>query len=193
MLISKVYMRDRAVSYAKSWAFSRNPLYNDYTGIGGNCTNFVSQAVLAGSCIMNYTQPFGWYYLSDTDRTASWAGVDYFYNFITQNTGSGPVGREVDRSEVMPGDVVQLAREEGGYYHSLLVSAVRDGEIFVAAQSNDAFDRPLSEYEYDYDRFIHITHVNMLVFGFEDCYPGLISGTEIVRNEQFATLPPEPR
>ena len=44
---------ERAVAYARRWALDRNPLFVDFTGQGGNCTNFVSQCVLAGSCVMN--------------------------------------------------------------------------------------------------------------------------------------------
>ena len=77
MLVTKSYIRERAVEYASKWAFSRNPLFYDYTGIGGNCTNFVSQCLYAGSCTMNFTPVYGWYYLSDRERTASWTGVEF--------------------------------------------------------------------------------------------------------------------
>ena len=97
MLITKEYIRERAVEYASRWAFSRNPLFYDYTGIGGNCTNFVSQCVYAGSCTMNFTAIFGWYYLSDKERTASWTGVEFFYNFMTGNKGPAPSGGNVPR------------------------------------------------------------------------------------------------
>ncbi|MBR5616363.1 MAG: amidase domain-containing protein, partial [Clostridia bacterium] len=43
MLIEIPYMRERAVEYALRWALSRNPLFPDFAGIGGDCTNFVSQ------------------------------------------------------------------------------------------------------------------------------------------------------
>ena len=32
------YDRSRAVAYARRWALSRNPLFSDYTGIGGDCS-----------------------------------------------------------------------------------------------------------------------------------------------------------
>ena len=63
MLVTGEYNRERARAYAERWAFDRNPLFADYTGIGGNCTNFVSQCVYAGSCRMNFTPVFGWYYI----------------------------------------------------------------------------------------------------------------------------------
>ncbi len=188
MLVLKEYSRERALAYARRWALSRNPLYYDYTGIGGNCTNFVSQCLYAGSCTMNYTPTFGWYYLSPAERTASWTGVEFFYNFITQNKGVGPFGREVAGDAVMPGDVIQLGRNEGGYYHTLLVLSRTDDDILVAAQSNDALDRPLSTYERDYARFIHIEGVRISVPDTEDCYEALFSGTAILPDR--ANFPP---
>ena len=82
MLVIKPYNRERAVTYAQKYAFSQNPIFGNFRGIGGNCTNFVSQAIYAGSCVMNYTPTFGWYYISLDNRSPSWTGVDYFYNFI---------------------------------------------------------------------------------------------------------------
>ena len=58
MLLIKPYNRDRAVEYARRWAFERNPLFENFAGIGGDCTNFVSQSVLAGGCVMDYTPTF---------------------------------------------------------------------------------------------------------------------------------------
>ena len=179
MLITKPYQRERAVEYATKWAFDRNPLFADYTGIGGNCTNFVSQAVYAGSCTMNFTPVYGWYYLSDRERTASWTGVEFFYNFIVGNRGVGPYGREVEIDQLLVGDVIQLGREVDGYYHTLLVVGFEKGETLVAAQSDDAFGRSLGSYSYDFARYLHIEGVRQLVPS-GDCFESVLSGTAII-------------
>ena len=49
------YNRENAVAYAKKWAYGRNPKYYDFSDLGGDCTNFASQCIYAGSGIMNYT------------------------------------------------------------------------------------------------------------------------------------------
>ena len=183
MLVTKPYLRARAVEYAARWALSRNPLYYDYTGAGGNCTNFVSQCLYAGSCTMNYTPVFGWYYLSENERTASWTGVDFLYNFLIGNTGPGPYAREVTKEETEIGDVIQLSREETGYYHSLIIVDFDGEEPLVAAQSNDVYRRPLSAYNYDTDRFLHIEGVRLQIPSTEDCFRSLINGVAISPNE----------
>ena len=156
MLVTKPYKRENAVAYAKKYAFSQNSRFGNFAGIGGNCTNFVSQCIFAGGCIMNYTPTFGWYYISLDERSPSWTGVDYFYNFITENIGVGPYGRVAAADELEIGDVIQLGREEEGYYHTLLVVGYDGEDILVAAQTDNAYARPLSTYDYDYSRFIKI-------------------------------------
>lgn len=176
------YDRRRAYRYALRWAWRRNPLFYDFTGSGGNCTNFVSQCVFAGCCTMNFTQTFGWYYLSDEDRAPAWTGVEFFYNFITTNDGVGPYGREVGIEQLQIGDAVQLRREDGDYYHTLLVSGRDGGEVLLAGQSNDVFNRPLSTYDYFGVRGIKID-------GFRadgercNCFDGLISGDRLISCE----------
>ena len=161
MLITRPYMRENAVAYARKYAFSQNSNFASFAGIGGNCTNFVSQCIYAGSCQMNYRPIFGWYYISLDDRSPSWTGVEYFYNFIIENADVGPFGRVVPLDEIEIGDVIQLAKNEGGYYHSLLVVGFDGEDVLVAAQTDNAYARPLSTYEYDYSRYIKILGVRI--------------------------------
>ena len=161
MLVTKPYNRENAVAYARKFAFSQNSRFGNFAGIGGNCTNFVSQCIYAGSCEMNYKPTFGWYYISLDERSPSWTGVDFFYNFIIENTLVGPFGRVATSDELEIGDVIQLAREEEGYYHSLLVVGFDGEDLLVAAQTDNAYARPLSTYTYDMARFIKILGVRM--------------------------------
>ncbi len=182
MLYTRPYIVQNAVTYAKRWALDRNPLFTNYTGIGGDCTNFVSQAVLAGSCKMNFTQDFGWYYLSDSFRAPAWTGVEYFYDFITQNEefasnnrGVGPFGTEITMDTARAGDIVQLANELGDFYHTLFVSGTDERGLLVCAHSDDALDRPLASYTYSSSRALRILGVRV-----EDnvnCFESLYNGT----------------
>ncbi len=154
------YNRNAAVAYARRWAFDRNNAYYNFDGIGGDCTNFASQCIYAGSLTMNFTPVTGWYYRSSSDRTASWTGVDYLYRFLVNNRSVGPYGHLVTADKVMPGDIVQLGNEDGSFYHSPLITAVSP-DILVAAHTFDALDRPLSTYTFDKARFIHIDGVRI--------------------------------
>lgn len=179
MLVTKQYARERALLYAERYAFSQNPIFGNFRGIGGNCTNFVSQCVYAGSCKMNYTATFGWYYVSLDERAPAWTGVDFFYNFITGNEGVGPFGKEASADECEIGDVIQLARESEGYYHTLLIVGFNGEDPLVAAQTDDAFMRPLSTYRYDYLRYIKILGVRFEAPDMTDCFESVYDGIAI--------------
>ena len=154
------YDRVAAVLYAQEWALKRNKSFYDFENIGGDCTNFASQCIYAGAKIMNYKPIFGWYYNSLSSRTPSWSGVEYLYNFLVSNGSVGPFGHEVSQNKVQPGDIVQLGRHSGGYYHSPVITSLSP-EILVCAHSFDALNRPLSSYIYDKARFIHIDGVRI--------------------------------
>ncbi len=179
MLASKEYDRGRAYTYAKRWAFARNPLFTDYSGLGGNCTNFASQCALAASLQMNYTPTFGWYFLSDSNRAPAWTGVPFFYNFMTGNVGVGPYGREGTAAEMEIGDFVQLGRAEDNFYHTLVVVGREGDDLLLAAQSDDAFLRPLSSYTYNLARFIHMLGVRVPVPTGEAAFAALLDGTAL--------------
>lgn len=155
------YNRDAAVAYAHRWAYARNPRFFDYEDIGGDCTNFASQCVFAGTGVMNYTPVFGWYYIDANNKSPSWTGVPYFFDFMVRSQQSvGPVGREVSMSEIEPGDVLQLSFDGLHYKHTPVVVSVRHPvtpeHILIAAHSEDSDNRPLNTYNYKSIRFLHI-------------------------------------
>lgn len=154
------YNRYAAVDYARKWALTRNPKFYNFENIGGDCTNFASQCIYAGAKVMNFTRVFGWYYRSANDRTPSWSGVEYLYDFLIKNRSVGPYGHIVSQSEAMPGDIVQLGSFSGDFYHSPVITAITP-QILVAAHSFDTLDKPLSSYNFATIRFIHIDGVRI--------------------------------
>lgn len=153
------YDRRAAVTYANKWAYRRNPDYYDFSELGGDCTNYISQCIYAGAGVMNYTPVTGWYYKSLNDRAPAWTGVQYLYKFLISNTQQGPFASEVELARVMPGDVIQL-RDESVFYHSLIVVAAGrnpgPGNVLVNAHTLNAYRRPLSSYSYADYRVLHI-------------------------------------
>ncbi len=153
------YNRNSAVEYAEKWAYGRNPAYLDFENLGGDCTNFASQCIFAGAKTMNYTPVTGWFYISSYDRTASWTGVEYLYNFLVNNQGLGPFGEETDLNNLQIGDIVQLGRENGDFYHCPVVVGFYQGEILLAAHTFDGFNIPLSYFRFERIRGIHVLGV----------------------------------
>jgi len=162
MLTKTTYNREAATQYAIKWALAHNPSFYNFQQSGGDCTNFASQSIYAGSGVMNYTPVMGWYYNNKNDRTASWSGVRYLYNFLIYNKSVGPYAEVVDKSRIEPGDIVQLGDESGKFYHSPVVVSI-DGDILVAAHTLNVCYKSLSSYEFAQIRYIHICGVRKYI------------------------------
>ena len=160
------YDREKAVAYARRWAMGRNPRYYNFTGIGGDCANFASQCIYAGAGVMNYKPLYGWYYNSAKDRTPSWSGVRYLYNFLTGNQDAGPYATETGIEAMTPGDIIQLASYMPDFHHTLVVTQTEEtpdyDNILICAHSYDSAERPLATYEISKIRFLHIEGVRNL-------------------------------
>lgn len=149
------YNRKLAVEYARKWALSRNPAYYDYDKIGGDCTNFISQCLYTGKKEMNY-RGYGWYYRNGNNKSPSWAGVEYLYNFLINNKHEGPRGRVIDKSQLEIGDIIQLSFDGVFFGHSLIATEINNGEILICTHTIDSKDRSLDSYNYKKVRFLHI-------------------------------------
>ncbi|MCC3869882.1 amidase domain-containing protein [Terrisporobacter mayombei] len=154
----KFYEYDRiaAVQYARKWALSRNPKFQDYEDWGGNCTNFISQCVNAGGVPMD---PYGdnimkqWYWYSDKRRTPSWTAAQPFFEYFTGNNKGntknfGAYAAESNYDEMELGDIVQLIKD-GKAYHTMIITGILfDGDKvhdYLESQNTyDLLDYPLS-------------------------------------------------
>lgn len=154
------YDREAAAAYAHKWAYSFNPDFYNFDQLGGDCTNFASQCLLAGGLEMNYTPTFGWYYINVNSRAPAWTGVNELFRFLTTNNGVGPRANVVRFADIELADLIQI--DFGGddtFDHTPIVVDVgmRTPEtILVAAHSYAADCRPLSTYDYRAVRCLHI-------------------------------------
>lgn len=163
--MTKTYDRISAIAYANKWALSRNPAYYNFDAVGGDCTSFVSQCIYAGSKIMNYTPIKGWYYRSGYDKSPSWSGVEFLYNFLVGNKGIGPTGKIVSQDKLQVGDIAQLSFDGINFEHSLFIIDIKNvndtNKIFIATHTYDALHKSIGEYIFSKIRFIHITDVGI--------------------------------
>ncbi len=152
------YNRSNVYEYAKRWAYLRNPKYYNYDSIGGDCTNFISQCIYAGFNEMNYDKSNGWYYINGNNKSPSWTGVEFLYNFLVNNKDKGPVGKETTIDKLNVGDVVQLNLNGNRFSHSLIVvqSSKSIYNTLVATHTFDTFGKKVSDYNYYSYRCIHI-------------------------------------
>jgi hypothetical protein len=141
-----VFNRQRAVEYALRWALARNREFPDYSGHGegGDCTNFVSQVMLAGG----WTEVRGlkidrtaWWYLKERS-SFTWAGADPFALFLRFSGRATVCGRD----ELALADIVQIRNPDGRLHHTMVVTGItpRRGEhreaideVYVSYHSTD--------------------------------------------------------
>jgi hypothetical protein len=95
---------------------------------------------------------------------------------MIENTGVGPFGRVAASDELEVGDVIQLGREADVYYHTLLVVGFDGEDLLVAAQTDNAYARPLSTYTYDYARYIKILGARYEAPDGYQCFERLMEG-----------------
>ncbi len=116
------YNRAAAVGYANKWCGpKRNGAYCDYTGKGGDCTNFVSQCLIAGGAKLKGpgcggTFPGGGE-LSDALRAAGWKST-YGYKV-------GPP------ANIRPGDVIQFYGSCKNYVPGSTSNCAKGHTVFV--------------------------------------------------------------
>lgn len=154
------YNREAAISYAHKWANARNPKYANFDDMGGDCTNFASQCLFAGTGVMNHTKDTGWFYYSLNSRAPAWTSVNFLYVFLLNNKGPGPFGHEVSIHEITEGDLVQLKFDKPEFQHTPFIVSIGKpfgmGSILVAAHTIDCDYRPINTYDFRDIRFIHI-------------------------------------
>jgi hypothetical protein len=169
------YNRAGAIEYALEWATAEPPynypLYFDFTTLGGDCTNFVSQVIHeGGSAAMVFggehkTYAPGWYYYDEDDWATDWIWVDGLFNFIVEPREliGGPKGITIDDgNDACLADIIQYERSGDTVYdHAVVITDQIDGgygNLFhlVSGHSPDEADVPFNKYIINGVRFIHI-------------------------------------
>lgn len=128
------YVGQYAASYAERYAENYNPAYSNYDGEGGDCTNFVSQCLLAGGLPTDGT----WY-----KDSGAWIRVTELRDWLTRKG----YARELTwQGNTTLGDVVQLKNSSGAWSHSVIVTFNKTGRLFVSSHSGNILNKPLDEY-----------------------------------------------
>ena len=148
----KEYDRKKTEEYARKWALSRNPRYYNFDSVGGDCTSFASQCIYAGSTTMNYAKDLGWYYINGNNKSPSWSGVEYLYQFLINNKGNGPQAIETTQNKIELGDIAQLSFDGEKFGHTLVIVKIENKYtlqgIKIASHTFDSLEKSISEYSF---------------------------------------------
>ena len=139
------YSGINAANYAIKYALSPNPSYkyfSIYGNIGGDCTNFISQCLIAGGATMVYKSKPWWY--NSRKWSLSWSVANSLYLCITQRAKlnlPGLKGVEVtDFRRLELGDLIMYEDSNGSIYHSAIITSFTNDFPLVSQHSYNALN-----------------------------------------------------
>ena len=158
----QAYDWQAALAYADEYAMDRSEAWTDYSSVGGNCQNYVSQCLLAGGIPMDISGSAVWKWYGSTPsnsaraggRSTSWTGVGSFRTYAEDNTGFGLVAQvAAPYYSGRPGDLIQMGTE-GVWRHVVIIrdlvtdSAGNTVDYLINSNTNDMRNFPASLYCY---------------------------------------------
>lgn len=128
------YDREAAVAYANRWWNDYNP---EFPKFGVDCTNYISQCLLAGGAPMRGfpNREQGWW-IKDGNWSFSWS-VSHSLRWYLAGSDRGLTAKQAGSAgELAPGDVISYDFEgDGVFNHTTIVTSVRDGVPYVNAHT----------------------------------------------------------
>ncbi|WP_238858612.1 amidase domain-containing protein [Clostridium sp. YIM B02569] len=125
-----------ACDYAERFSLNYNPEYKSFSGIGGDCTNFMSQIIHAGGFSQNATwKPY----------THAWIRVEELYQYLITpklEATKLPNDKSLDR-----GCLIQFYTPSiGRYFHNGFITyRLQNGDCLYCCHSYDKLNYPLSQ------------------------------------------------
>jgi hypothetical protein len=145
---------------------SYNSSYRSFSGVGGDCTNFVSQALrqsgwkdVFNSALDTFTSRADtslWWY-NTIAQSYSWVGAPQLFEFLKSSSGTRRATREFDLSRLEPGDIIQIdfAGDAYGITHSVIVThkvptttrgVTGNNLLRIAYHSTNTLDRSFDDF-----------------------------------------------
>ena len=132
---SKLINCSDLIKYARKYALNYNSNYTNFNNSGGDCTNFVSQALnFAGLKQSSIWKPY----------TASWIMVVHLRDYLIKNS----FATEYDHIPADPvGTIIQFFSPiKKRFSHTgIITDIMKDGELLYCCHDYDKLDFPLSE------------------------------------------------
>jgi Putative amidase domain len=149
------YSGAKAAAYANTYWSSYNPGYPSFANQGGDCTNFVSQALYAGGIAMrpapSYSGNASWFMISSGGQwsySPPWVNANDNNIFLVQHLPGvtqvasyfGVPAGQIVASHASQGDVVLYDWNNDGIYDHEAIISTTDGQS-VDAHTSDRHDQ----------------------------------------------------
>lgn len=125
-----------ACNYAEKFALNYNPEYKSFSGIGGDCTNFMSQIIHAGGFQKNVIwKPY----------THAWIRVQELYEYLT--TPKLGVTKLPDDKSLNRGCLIQFYTPAMGrfFHNGFITYRLENNDCLYCCHSYDKLNYPLSQ------------------------------------------------
>lgn len=146
-LSPNTYYRNYAVSYSRQWALSHNPYYHNFEPY--DCANFVSQSLVNGNQIFDYSCPYPWWYnhngtYDSYDDSWSDAWDDTQVMLFLQNRYRAIYSQGLYVADLKPGDLVAWPdNNHNGYPDHIVIIDSSGNPPLYNAHSTAALQVPL--------------------------------------------------
>jgi len=135
---------NKAIEYARKYALNYNDDYTNFTEIGGDCTNFISQCLHFGG--LPKTRDWKPY-------SNPWIRVNGLYDYLIYNGYARQIPMD---STLKPGNIIQFFSNSKGFFgHTIIITeSLLSGDYLYCCHTYDKLDYPLSfVYPSFYTRF----------------------------------------
>lgn len=135
---------DYAMRHAKPGTY--NSAYHYYGREGGDCTNFVSQILVAGGVkeIYTWNEYSGWWYIGKGNVSVSWLQARTFAKYMGVGY-SCTSSWATFTSNVRQGDIIAYDKtRDGDYDHMAFLCAAEGTNLYIAQHTTD-YLKPSSE------------------------------------------------
>ncbi|MET8750765.1 amidase domain-containing protein [Streptomyces sp. NPDC059104] len=131
--------------YAEKYWSNYNPAYRKFSGAGGDCTNFISQALKAGGwkAVPGSTSDYRNWWYDGAKQSDSWVGANEWAWFTLSNQRAANLAN-VYQTDV--GDIVQVDfNKDGSKDHSMMVTYRSSaGMPYVTYHSTNTYRKSLA-------------------------------------------------
>lgn len=132
-------------NYLEKYWKNYNTSYRDFSGKGGDCTNFVSQALRAGGWKdkSGYYKNSNYWWYNSLNQTYSWINVEYLGSFARS---SGRCTMLDNVWNLRKGDFLQVkAKNSSTKTHSMMVSYFKNGTPYFTYHSSNRYRRSMNQ------------------------------------------------
>ncbi|MET9606690.1 amidase domain-containing protein [Streptomyces sp. NPDC006512] len=131
--------------YAEKYWSNYNPAYRKFNGSGGDCTNFISQALKAGGWkpVPGSSSDYRNWWYDGTRQSDSWVGANEFAWFTLSNQRAANLAN-VYQADI--GDVLQVDfNKDGSKDHSMMVTyRSKAGMPYLTYHSTNTYRKSLA-------------------------------------------------